>query len=297
MFSGWSDAHLGLLHLLFALSLLFIQHGMNWMSGLLMGVACHLDLSYAPIILSMAAITAYPTDGNSTRKPSLIGLLLCFIVSSGLLAWMGIQAMGNINVYLNAMLKHHLPHQQLQPGLGLRWYLNAEVMEPFRLPLDLLFEAAQYVMPAVVVWIFRGRNAFTLMARQQQQQLALFLVLAMTFLFKAAPTMQDLVICLSFLPRLSPIIKHSTRVRFCLLAMTISMVLAACFHGTWLDSAHTNVNYFYFAILGVSISMMMLVIDLVKAEKRSRHAKGNGEEDVKKTSNRLYKQLQDPFKQ
>ena len=79
--------------------------------------------------------------------------------------------------------------------------------------------------------------------------------------------------------------------------MTISMVLAACFHGTWLDSAHTNVNYFYFAILGVSISMMMLVIDLVKAEKRSRHAKGSGEEDIKKTSNGLYKQLQDPFKQ
>lgn len=140
------------------------------------------------------------------------------------------------------------------PNIGLYWYFFLEMFLNFTPFFKFVFHSHAVIM-ALPLAIRLGHRPFLLLWCQ----------LLISCLFKAYPSVGDLVPYLTLLPLLHEQLQHMKLKLFLLNAFLLLAVLGPAMFHQWIELDAANSNYFYSITLGIAVWQILLLAQMLVA--------------------------------
>eukprot|EP01102_Stenamoeba_stenopodia_P022492 TRINITY_DN9397_c0_g1_i2.p1 TRINITY_DN9397_c0_g1~~TRINITY_DN9397_c0_g1_i2.p1 ORF type:complete len:438 (+),score=46.60 TRINITY_DN9397_c0_g1_i2:42-1316(+) len=252
------------------LSLLLAYQGkasLLWsMLSMIVGsVAVYLEISLFILLVPLI----YVTTRHSKRTTSLtLSLVFVFMLSLGSLWISSYIAMGNSWEFLDSTYGFVFELRDLRPNIGLFWYFFAEVFLRYRT----FFLFAFHLHPLTYVVPF---------ATHFGDRLPLFYfwsLVAVVSIFKAYPTVSDVVLYLSFIPILAPLFENIPFLSTVVTVYLFCIAIAPVMWHAWLVKGSGNANFYYAGTLVFKLVEQYVVVGAIVEVLRNRLKRGGEEE-------------------
>lgn len=219
-----------------------------------------------PALLYLSEVKHETKGGSSPRWTSLVvaAASVTFLLSLGGLLYGSYLVTGSWQ-FLRSTYGCICAVPDLTPNIGVFWYFFTEVFEHFRV---------------FFLWIFQ-LNAFVYIVPlgirlRREPLLLLFLVIALTTVFKSYPSVGDVALYTSLLPIWKHVFPYMKQYFLVGCVFVSCSALAPLLWHLWIFSSSANANFYFGITLAFNTGQIFLITDLLFAHVKRRFYLENG---------------------
>lgn len=219
-----------------------------------------------PALLYLSEVKHQEKGGSSPRRTNLVmaAASLAFLLTLGSLLYGSYLVTGSWQ-FLRSTYGCICAVPDLTPNIGVFWYFFTEVFEHFRV---------------FFLWIFQ-LNAFVYIVPlgirlRREPLLLLFLVIALTTVFKSYPSVGDVALYTSLLPIWKHVFPYMKQYFLVGCVFVSCSALAPLLWHLWIFSSSANANFYFGITLAFNTGQIFLITDLLFAHVKRRFYLENG---------------------
>ncbi|XP_074658058.1 GPI-anchor transamidase component PIGU-like [Tubulanus polymorphus] len=226
--------------------------------GACLSVAAASHISLYPVVLIVPAsmhIAREEVGGNSFKSAaymmSVAKSMILFVAFTVFLLWICFMLEGSsLFIYSTYGFIFNVP--DLAPNVGIFWYFFTEMFDHFRLFFICVFQIHAFIYTIPLSIRLRDHTIFLM-----------YILLAITSIFKSYPSYGDAALYLALLPLWSHVLQYTRNLFIAACMLVVCTVMAPVLWYLWIYSGSANANFYFAITLAYTTAQVFLVTDVL----------------------------------